>query len=75
MLEEGFAFLGFEFRKAPIFASATATGHSTRWTGLFGANCSYGSGVSTNAPGGLLRNDGDISSFMTDAGCIEWWGK
>src|SRR5262249_6569759 len=42
----------------PISGSVTATGHSTRWTGPFGVSCSCGSGVSTSAPGELLRNDG-----------------
>ena len=121
-LAEGFAFLGFEFRKAPgrmlyhvatregvpqytstgarsgaivsvqwasrrgdpetesdpewvvhLFqGQATATGHSIRWTGPFGANCIYGFDASTSAPGGLLRNDGGITFFMADVGSIEW---
>jgi hypothetical protein len=119
-LAEGFAFLGFEFRKGPgrmllmwprekacynirqrgavvsveragrrsgpevepdlewvvysgvpISGLATSTGHSIRWTGPFGASCRR----KQQCPGGLPRNDGGITSFMTDVGCTRWWGR
>ena len=38
-------------------------------------NCNYGSDVSTSVPGGLLRNGGGITSYMTDVGCTKWWKK
>src|SRR5450631_1915310 len=48
--------------------SATATGHSIRWTGLSETNCSYGFGASIGAPGGLLRSDGiSLSSWPMSA--------
>jgi hypothetical protein len=57
---------------APTSGWETVTGHSIKWTGPFGASCSYGSGVSISAAGGLPRNDGDITFFMNDVGCTAW---
>src|ERR1700675_2646669 len=59
----------------PTSGLGTVTGHSIKWTGLFGASCSYGFGVSISAAGGLPRNDGDITFFMNDVACTEWGAK
>jgi RNA-directed DNA polymerase len=120
-LAEGFAFLGFEFRKAPgrmlcmwprekacrnirqgvreVARSFPSNGHVdvviqklnpvlNGWCTYFrvgnsnrafhkvdwavGVSCSYGSGVSISAAGGLPRNDGNITFFMNDVGCTAW---
>src|ERR1700722_8889342 len=59
----------------PTFGSATATGRFTKWTGRFGAKCSYGSGASISVLGERLGEGGTTMSSMNDVGCIEWSGR
>jgi hypothetical protein len=82
-LEEGFAFLGFEFRKArgrmllmwPPTKACCNIRSFIKWIGRYGANCSYGSGASISVLGERLGEGGTTMSFMNDVGCIEWSGR